>query len=71
MRKAPAEAVPRDNHEGLAIVPEAVGATLWLIWDDNQAPYQWTLLLELKWRSPPAAAARHATDLSLRPPRPS
>jgi hypothetical protein len=43
-------AVPRDNYEGLAVVPDATGVTLWLISDDNKAPYQRTLLLRLHWR---------------------
>jgi hypothetical protein len=43
-------AVPRDNYEGLAVVPDEAGVTLWLISDDNQAPYQRTLLLKLRWR---------------------
>jgi len=42
--------VPRENYEGLAVVPDAGGVTLWLISDDNQASYQRTLLLELHWR---------------------
>jgi len=48
--------VPRDNYEGLAIVPDSTGVTLWLISDDNQAPYQRTLLLKLHWQGPPAPA---------------
>ena len=42
--------VPRDNYEGLAVVPDRTGVTLWLISDDNKAPYQRTLLLELHWQ---------------------
>ena len=49
--------VPRDNFEGLAIVPDASGVTLWLISDDNFARIQRTLLLELHWRVPPRGAA--------------
>jgi hypothetical protein len=51
--------VPRDNYEGLAVVPDATGVTLWLISDDNKAPYQRTLLLKLHWRGglPPAVSS--------------
>ena len=49
--------VPRDNFEGLAIVPDASGVTLWLISDDNFTRVQRTLLLELHWRVPPRGAA--------------
>ncbi len=42
--------LPRDNFEGLAVVPEADGAlTLWLISDDNTAALQRTLLYKLRW----------------------
>ena len=50
--------VPRHNYEGLAIVPDSTGVTLWLISDDNQAPYQRTLLLELHWGKVPDGARR-------------
>jgi len=49
-------AVPRDNYEGLAIVPDATGVTMWLISDDNGTIFQRTLLLELRWEIPPRAA---------------
>jgi len=49
--------VPRDNYEGLAIVPDPSGVTLWLISDDNYAHFQRTLLLQLHWRVPPRGAA--------------
>jgi hypothetical protein len=49
--------VPRDNYEGLAVVPGPPGVILWLISDDNKESYQRTLLLELRWRRPPATAA--------------
>ena len=43
-------ALPRDNFEGLAVVPGAGGAlTLWLIADDNTAALQRTLLYKLRW----------------------
>jgi hypothetical protein len=48
-----AEPLPLDNYEGLAIVPDAGGVTLWLISDDNFARFQRTLLLELHWQIPP------------------
>ena len=48
--------VPRDNYEGLAIVPVGDGVDLWLISDDNFAPFQRTLLLQLHWRVPPRTA---------------
>jgi hypothetical protein len=48
--------VPRDNYEGLAIVPDGAGVTMWLISDDNYARFQRTLLLQLHWRVPPRAA---------------
>ena len=48
--------VPRDNYEGLAIVPDATGVNLWLISDDNFARFQRTLLLELHWDVPPREA---------------
>ncbi len=49
--------LPSDNYEGLAVVPESIGGTtLWLISDDNDAPYQRTLLLKLHW--PAKAKAR-------------
>lgn len=42
--------LPRDNFEGLAVVPGADGAlTLWLISDDNTAALQRTLLYKLRW----------------------
>jgi hypothetical protein len=49
--------VPRDNYEGLAVVPDSTGVTMWLISDDNFAHFQRTLLLKLHWRVPPRAAA--------------
>jgi hypothetical protein len=62
--------VPRDNYEGLAIVPDSAGVTMWLISDDNQAPYQRTLLLKLHWGAGPPTATRPANGVR-RPPRPS
>ena len=54
--------VPRDNFEGLAIVPDPSGVTIWLISDDNFARLQRTLLLELRWKVPPRdAAAKEAS----------
>ena len=44
------EPLPLDNYEGLAIVPDATGVTLWLISDDNLSRLQRTLLLELHWQ---------------------
>lgn len=52
-----AEPLPRDNYEGLAIVPDATGVTMWLISDDNRMPFQRTLLLQLHWQVSPRAAA--------------
>lgn len=49
--------VPRDNYEGLAIVPDRSGVTMWLISDDNFARFQRTLLLKLHWQIPPRGAA--------------
>jgi hypothetical protein len=48
------EPLPIDNYEGLAIVPDSTGVTLWLISDDNLSRLQRNLLLELHWqiRSP-------------------
>jgi hypothetical protein len=54
----------RENYEGLAIVPDDAGVTLWLISDDNLSRLQHTLLLELHWALPPRSAA-----LSVRRPR--
>jgi hypothetical protein len=48
---------PRENYEGLAIAPDAHGATLWLISDDNLSRLQRTLLLELHLDLPPRGAA--------------
>lgn len=59
--------VPRENYEGLAIVPDATGVTLWLISDDNKAPYQRTLLLKLHWRG---GLPRPAPPQAVRPPQP-
>jgi hypothetical protein len=42
--------LPRENYEGLAIVPAADGMTLWLVSDDNQSVLQRTLLVKLHWR---------------------
>lgn len=43
-------ALPRENYEGLAITPAPQGGVhLWIIADDNQAPMQRTLLLQLHW----------------------
>jgi hypothetical protein len=50
-------AVPRDNFEGLAIVPDSSGVTMWLISDDNFTRFQRTLLLQLHWQVPPRTAA--------------
>lgn len=52
--------LPRDNYEGLAIVPGSDGSVvLWLISDDNRAAYlQRTLLLKIRWDVPPPAIAR-------------
>ena len=49
--------IPRDNYEGLAIVPDSSGVMMWLISDDNFAHVQRTLLLELHWQVPPRGAA--------------
>jgi hypothetical protein len=49
--------LPMDNYEGLAVLPDRDGVTLWLISDDNFARIQRTLLLELHWTMPPAGAA--------------
>jgi hypothetical protein len=62
--------VPRDNYEGLAVVPDATGLTLWLISDDNKAPYQRTLLLKLHWNGRPPRAAPTPPAVSS-PPKPS
>lgn len=52
-----ADPLPRDNYEGLAIMPDATGVTMWLISDDNRMRYQRTLLLQLHWQVPPPSAA--------------
>nr|WP_166177623.1 esterase-like activity of phytase family protein [Altererythrobacter segetis] len=57
--------VPRDNYEGLAIVPDRSGVTMWLISDDNFARFQRTLLLKLHWDS----TARRGGDVAVRPLR--
>ena len=50
-----------DNYEGLAIVPGDDGAVaLWLISDDNNATFQRTLLLKMKWN--PVADASPAKE---------
>ena len=43
--------LPSDNYEGLAVVPDSAGTTLWLISDDNDSLFQRTLLLKLRWRA--------------------
>lgn len=48
--------LPSDNYEGLAVVPDDAGTTLWLISDDNDSIFQRTLLLKLRW--PANAKAR-------------
>lgn len=50
--------VPRDNYEGLTIVPDPTGVTMWLISDDNKASYQRTLLLKLHWGAGSPSASR-------------
>lgn len=43
--------MPTDNYEGLAVdLAEDGRVVLWLISDDNDVPYQRTLLLKLGWR---------------------
>jgi hypothetical protein len=43
-------ALPSDNYEGLAVMPDGKGGTsLWLISDDNDSIAQRTLLLRLHW----------------------
>lgn len=41
---------PRENYEGLAVLPRQHGLTLWLVSDANTSVTQRTLLLELEWR---------------------
>lgn len=48
--------LPSDNFEGMAVVPEDGGVTVWLISDDNNSSFQRTLLLKLRW--PANAKAR-------------
>lgn len=49
-------AVPADNFEGLAAIPDRDGGfTLWLISDDNGAALQRTLLYRLHWDPQPSA----------------
>ena len=59
--------VPRDNYEGVAVVPDKTGLTLWLISDDNQAPYQRTLLLKLHWRQEMTVPADATVNSPRRP----
>lgn len=51
---------PRENYEGLAIVPQAAGdPAIWVISDDNFGQFQRTLLLQLGWptETPDGSAA--------------
>lgn len=42
--------LPRENYEGLAIVPAPEGGlTIWIIADDNRSQFQRSLLLKLHW----------------------
>lgn len=42
---------PSENYEGLTVIEEDGGWTMWLISDDNFNSFQRTLLLKLRWRT--------------------
>jgi hypothetical protein len=63
--------LPRDNFEGLAVVPETDGAlTLWLISDDNTAALQRTLLYKLRWQPDMQKARENSARPAMSRPRP-
>ncbi|BBC71510.1 conserved hypothetical protein [Altererythrobacter sp. B11] len=62
-----ASPLPRENYEGMAIVPGPGDAvTIWLISDDNTSVFQRTLLMRLAW-SPSRGAQEKARDSSRAP----
>lgn len=64
------DALPQDNYEGLAIVPQEDDSfVLWMISDDNNATLQRTLLAKLRWtpRADGAQAKQKARSRATRP----
>lgn len=62
--------LPSDNYEGLAMWPRGDGSLdLWIISDDNQARFQRTLLLQLRWdpAQPATQAKQKARSPAARP----
>lgn len=54
--------VPSDNYEGLAVVPRADGLLdLWMVSDDNNASFQSTYLLQMRW-NPGSGRVRSMPD---------
>ncbi|WP_128891387.1 esterase-like activity of phytase family protein [Erythrobacter sp. HKB08] len=64
------DALPQDNYEGLAVVPQEDGSfVLWMISDDNNATLQRTLLAKLRWVPKPdgSQAKQKARSRATRP----